>query len=72
MAGLPDGLLDVKLLSGALLFSIPASCLRSHRFAEQDSDKAIADFIVEEVLARPVGGSAAAVNIDSKQAEVPI
>ena len=70
VAGLPDGLLDVKLLSGALLFSIPASCLRPHRFAEQDSDKAIADSIVEEVLARPVGGGAAAVNIDSKQAEV--
>ena len=70
VAGLPDGLLDVKLLSGALLFSIPASCLRPHRFAEQDSDKAIAESIVEEVLARPVTEGAAAETIVSKQAEV--
>ena len=70
VAGLPDGLLDPKLLSGALLFSIPASCLRPHPFAEQDSDKAIAESIVEEVLARPVTEGTAAEIIVSKQAEV--
>ena len=39
-------------------------------FAEQDSDKAIAESIVEEVLARPVTEGTAAENIVSKQAEV--
>lgn len=66
VASLPDGLLDVKLLSGALLFSVPASCLR----LQSKIVKAIAESIVEEVLARLVIEGAAAENIASKQAEV--
>ena len=60
VTGSPEGLIDVKLLSRALLFSVPPSSLVPHR--SQGDEREAIDLLVAEVLSMsdakmPVGQS---------------